>query len=239
MGPPLERVSRANDLELSFGQELVWLLEQIIPEARFYNLVERFSIKGRLDVELLRRCIDAVIKRQEILRTVYPVIAGRPVQRVEPPYQCSLDVVDLFGVPLEDREHGSAALDRGQRQEGLRSSSAIRSYVRCCCNSRTRDTFWRPSSIISRSMAGRCGCSFMRSRPSTRHSWKAETPKLASLPIQYADFAHWQRRWMTGDVLAERRGLSGATNSRTRRSSICQRIFRQARAGRWIRRLFT
>ena len=87
MGPPLERVSRANDLELSFGQEMVWLLEQIIPEARFYNLVERFSIKGRLDMELLRRCIDEVIKRQEILRTVYPVIAGRPVQRVEPPYQ--------------------------------------------------------------------------------------------------------------------------------------------------------
>ena len=54
---------------------MVWLLEQIIPEAMFYNVVERFGFKGALDVELLRRCIDEVIKRHETLRTTYPVVA--------------------------------------------------------------------------------------------------------------------------------------------------------------------
>ena len=90
LGPPFERAPRTDDLELSFGQEMIWLQEQMIPEAMLYNLVERFAVKGRLDVELLRRCVEEVVKRHEILRTVYPVVAGRPVQRVEPPYACSL-----------------------------------------------------------------------------------------------------------------------------------------------------
>ena len=79
------RCSRTGDLELSFGQEMVWLLEQMLPEAMFYNIVERFGIKGRLDVELLRRSFDAVINRHEVLRTVYPTKDGQPIQRIEPP----------------------------------------------------------------------------------------------------------------------------------------------------------
>ena len=66
--------------------------------------------RGALDIELLRRCIDEVIKRHEILRTIYPVVAGRPVQRVEPPYPCSLHVFDLRKCPIEDREHEARRL---------------------------------------------------------------------------------------------------------------------------------
>ena len=71
-------------MELSFEQEMVWLLEQINPEAMFYNVVERFggsqdnSISNSCD-----RCIDKVIERHNILRTIYPVIANHPMQRVQ------------------------------------------------------------------------------------------------------------------------------------------------------------
>ena len=65
-GPSPKPAPRDGELELSFGQELVWLLEQIIPEVMFYNVVERFGISGRLDVALLRRSVDQVIERHEI-----------------------------------------------------------------------------------------------------------------------------------------------------------------------------
>ncbi len=69
--PPVTRAPRDGDLELSFGQEMVWLLEQINPEAMFYNVVERYGVRGPLDVGVLRDCVNEVIKRHEALRTVY------------------------------------------------------------------------------------------------------------------------------------------------------------------------
>ena len=95
VGPAIVPVPRTGDLELSFGQEMVWLLEQMLPEAMFYNIVERFGIKGRLDVELLRRSFDAVISRHEVLRTVYPSKDGQPIQRILPPAPCRLQFIDL------------------------------------------------------------------------------------------------------------------------------------------------
>ena len=64
---------------------MVWLLEQMSPRPCSITWWSGSALKGRLDVELLRRCIDEVIKRHEILRTVYPVISDRPMQRVESP----------------------------------------------------------------------------------------------------------------------------------------------------------
>ena len=107
---PLKPAPRDQELELSFGQEMVWLLEQIIPEAMFYNVVERFGFKGALDVELLRRCIDEVIKRHETLRTTYPVVGGRPVQRIKSPAPCDLRVVDLRKIPAAQRDQEARRL---------------------------------------------------------------------------------------------------------------------------------
>src|ERR1700730_302546 len=87
-GPPIVPASHTGDLELSFAQEMVWLLEQMFPEAMFYNIVEKFGIKGRLDVELLRRSFDAVINRHEVLRTVYPTKDGQPFQRIDAAVDC-------------------------------------------------------------------------------------------------------------------------------------------------------
>ena len=196
---------------------MVWLQDQMIPEVMFYNVVERFGVKGRLDVELLRRCIDEVTKRHEILRTIYPIVAGWPVQRVEPPHPCSLRVFDLRKCPTARSRTRSAALDRGQRQNALRSR-ARRGLTSAALAARRRGiTFSRLSSITSRSMAGRCGCSFTRSLPSTRHFWKVGPRNYIHLTVQYVDFARWQRRWMTGDVLARHRDYWRDKLGRTRR----------------------
>ncbi len=94
-GPPLRAIARNRDLELSFGQERVWFLEQLQPETLFYNVLDLFGLSGQLDVELLRRSIEAVVNRHEVLRTTYPSVDGRPFQRIGPPATWTLRVVDL------------------------------------------------------------------------------------------------------------------------------------------------
>ena len=108
--PPMRRISREGDMELSFGQEMIWLLEQIIPEAMFYNVVERFEIRGRFDVGFFQRALDEVVKRHEILRTVYLNVDGHPVQRVQPPATCRIGLHDLSDLPISDREGAARRL---------------------------------------------------------------------------------------------------------------------------------
>ena len=201
LGPPFERAPRTDDLELSFGQEMIWLQEQMIPEAMLYNLVERFAVKGRLDVELLRRCVEEVVKRHEILRTIYPVVAGRPVQRVEPPYACSLQVVDLRDRPIEDREREARRLIEAnvKTRFDLERDAVLRpqllqlgdeDYVFAVVVHHIAIDGWSFRLFIDEIAS--CYSAFLEGR----------TPDLPGVAIQYADFAYWQRRWMAGDVSA-------------------------------------
>ena len=76
--PALAPIARDGDMALSFGQERVWFLEQLQPESLFYNLLVRVGFSGRLDVEALRRSVEAMVARHEILRTIFPTVDGRP-----------------------------------------------------------------------------------------------------------------------------------------------------------------
>jgi amino acid adenylation domain-containing protein len=204
MGPPLERVPRTDDLELSFGQEMIWLQDQMIPEVMFYNVVERFGVKGRLDVELLRRCIDEVTKRHEILRTIYPIVAGWPVQRVEPPHPCSLRVFDLRKCPTQDRE--------GEARRLIAANVKTRFDLE-------RDAVLRPlllqlgdeefifAVVVHHIAIDGWSLRLFIHEITTFYSafLEGRKPELHRITVQYVDFARWQRRWMTGDVLARHR----------------------------------
>lgn len=204
MGPPLERVPRTDDLELSFGQEMIWLQDQMIPEVMFYNVVERFGVKGRLDVELLRRCIDEVTKRHEILRTIYPIVAGWPVQRVEPPHPCSLRVFDLRKCPTQDRE--------GEARRLIAANVKTRFDLE-------RDAVLRPlllqlgdeefifAVVVHHIAIDGWSLRLFIHEITTFYSafLEGRKPQLHRITVQYVDFARWQRRWMTGDVLARHR----------------------------------
>lgn len=118
---PIQPVLRNGDMELSFGQEMIWLLEQIIPETMFYNVVERFGIRGRLDADLFRRAIDEVIKRHEILRTVYLTVDGQPVQRISAPGALSAWTVRPLPPRYCRSRKGGETPDCRRGEDGLRS----------------------------------------------------------------------------------------------------------------------
>ena len=195
--PTLQPVSRDGELELSFGQEMVWLLEQIFPEAMFYNVIERYRLSGALEnVSLLRRCIDEVVKRHEVLRTVYPVVAGQPVQRIQAPTPCDLRVFDFRQFPAHERDDEARRLTvaevktRFDLAEGplfrpLLLQVGDKDYIFAVVVHHIAIDGWSLWLFIKEIAA------FYRA-----FNVRA-APEVAPAPIQYADFAHWQRRSLT------------------------------------------
>ena len=197
-------VPRDRDLELSFGQEMVWLLEQIIPEIMFYNIVERFRIKGPLDIDLLRRCIDEVIKRHEVLRTIYPLVAGRPVQRINPPAPCDLRVLDLRSIAAPRREQEARRVIVADVK--TRFDIAIGPVIRPSLLQVGDEEFILAIVIHHIAIDGWSLRLFINEIVAFYGAYgKGDTPVLPPLPVQYADFACWQRRRLAGDVLARHR----------------------------------
>ncbi|HZU40903.1 MAG TPA: condensation domain-containing protein, partial [Solirubrobacteraceae bacterium] len=80
---------------LSYSQELLWLLSQVFDDGVAYNAPSSFHLQGPLDLGLLARAFDELVARHEILRTVYEVRDGHPVQVIRPPAPLELNVVDL------------------------------------------------------------------------------------------------------------------------------------------------
>jgi hypothetical protein len=175
---------------------MVWFLEQIFPEAMFYNIADRYRIKGALDVALLRRCIDEVVKRHEVLRTVYPVIAGSPVQRIEPPALCDLRVLDFRQFPAHERDEEAGRLilaevktrfdlAKGPLFRPLLLQMGDEDYIFAIFVHHIATDGWSLSLFI-KEIAAFYGA-FSEGR----------APELAPIQIQYADFAYWQRRSLT------------------------------------------
>ncbi|WP_143135333.1 non-ribosomal peptide synthetase, partial [Burkholderia ubonensis] len=89
--------SRANDLPLSFPQQRLWFLAQLEGPSAAYNISSALRFEGDLDVPRLRAAVSEISRRHDILRTTFPAIDGRGVQRIAPPAPVALAVVDVAG----------------------------------------------------------------------------------------------------------------------------------------------
>ncbi|HZI03912.1 MAG TPA: amino acid adenylation domain-containing protein, partial [Archangium sp.] len=103
--PPVVPVPRSGPLPLSFSQQRLWFLHQLEPDSPFYNVPAAVRIRGTLHLEALQRAFDEVLRRHEVLRTVFASSAdGQPFQSIVPPAPLSLQVVDLDALPAHARE---------------------------------------------------------------------------------------------------------------------------------------
>ncbi|WNM63148.1 non-ribosomal peptide synthetase [Candidatus Nitrospira neomarina] len=99
-----KKVSRPRDHPPSFAQERLWFLDQLRPGDTSYNLVSVVNMGGLIDVRVLRKSLDEVLRRHEILRTIFPTVDGGVVQRVLPEFRIEVPVVDLSLVPANKVE---------------------------------------------------------------------------------------------------------------------------------------
>ncbi|HEX2643872.1 MAG TPA: condensation domain-containing protein, partial [Thermoanaerobaculia bacterium] len=156
--------------------------------------------RGRLDRAALAACIHEVVRRHEALRATFPVVDGQPVQRIAPDATVALPLIDLTGLPEHRREPEATALaagsfrrrldlERGPLVELLLLWTGADEHVLVSTFHHILFDGWS-GGVLTREVAA-LYASFMEGRPSP----------LPELPIQYPDFAVWQRENLTGETL--------------------------------------
>jgi amino acid adenylation domain-containing protein/FkbM family methyltransferase len=211
---PIERISRDGDLPLSFAQQRLWFLYRLNPDSPAYNITTAVRFKGELNVPALQQSLDFLIERHETLRTTFAVSNGRPRQSIAPVLKLILPIVDLRELPEGDREAMMRSLVREESLKpfDLSTGPLLRASL-LQLDDHEHVAMLTLHHIIS---DGWSVGVFVQELSSAYEAFAAgSTPQLPELPIQYADFAAWQRQWLQGEVLEAqvaywRQQLSGA-----------------------------
>jgi amino acid adenylation domain-containing protein len=212
--PPLVTMARSEPPPLSFAQERLWFLDSLRPGSAIYNIPLAVRFRGPLRVEVLARALGEVERRHEALRTSFATFDGRPVQVLSPVPRIALRRVDLRGFPAECREAEASAraADEARRPFDLASGPLVRISLLQLGPEEQVGLL-----VLHHSIADAWSLSvLMREISIGYEAFAGGRPfPLPAPPIQYADYAVWQRQWMTGAVLARhlsywRDELSGA-----------------------------
>ncbi|HEX7239654.1 MAG TPA: amino acid adenylation domain-containing protein, partial [Longimicrobiaceae bacterium] len=186
---------------LSFAQQRLWFIHQLDPAGSAYNMPYPLRLQGPLRAEVLGRALSEVVRRHEALRTVFAVVEdGEAVQVVRPAAPVPFPVVDLAGLPAED---AGAEAWRLSTEESLRpfdltrgtllratllrlaaeEHAALFTLHHVVSDAWSMDVLVREVSVLYEA--------FSRGEPSP----------LPELPVQYADFAAWQRERLSGEAM--------------------------------------
>lgn len=198
--PPIEPAGRKGHLPLSFAQQRLWFLDQLAPGGSFYNIPSAIRLKGKLDLAILKRCINEIIRRHESLRTTFSNIKGEPAQVIHPEMVVRLELEDLRHLPEAERNTiaHSMAVSEATHAFNLESGPLFRTRLLHLADDDFIMLFtlhhiisdgWSMGVLIKEVAA--LYEAFMHDQ---------ESP-LPDLPLQYADFAVWQRNWLRGEVL--------------------------------------
>ncbi|HYH81956.1 MAG TPA: amino acid adenylation domain-containing protein, partial [Longimicrobium sp.] len=197
---PIEPVDRNHPLPLSFAQQRLWFLEQLGGLGGSYHIPSRLRLHGALDRDALARALDRIVARHEALRTTFHVVDGEPTQLVAAIEESRFLLVDH---DLQDKKDTGAELRRLMAEEAAAPFDLVRGplirgrlirladedYVLVVTMHHIVSDGWSMG-VFTRELGALYGA-FRR----------GEGDPLPALAIQYADYAAWQRRWVSGDVL--------------------------------------
>ncbi|MCP4660503.1 MAG: non-ribosomal peptide synthetase, partial [bacterium] len=204
-GPPLLPVERDQELPLSFAQQRLWFLDQFEPASAAYNMPNPLHLRGAVNRARLQWTFNALVRRHEVLRTSFPVASGRPRQVIAPRLELALPLADLQSLTEQRREAEARRLaaEEARRPFDLRAGPLIRctllrladaDHVLLVTMHHIVSDGWSMG-IFSRELRALYAAAL------SAESAGNASAALPELPIQYADFAHWQRRWLAGEVL--------------------------------------
>ncbi len=214
--PPLVPVARdAGPMPLSFPQQRLWFLDQLTPGSALYNIPMALRLEGTLDVAALEYAFEELIRRHESLRTTFLLTGEQVLQVFAPAAQAwPLGVVDLCQLPegsLEP-EVRRLASEEAMRPFDLARGPLFRSTL-LRLDAQQHVLLVTVHHIVSDGWSSGVLVRELAALYSARAT--GTLPALAPLPVQYADYAAWQRSWLQGDVLQRqldywRHQLSGA-----------------------------
>jgi amino acid adenylation domain-containing protein len=198
--PPIKPVARDRDLPLSFAQQRLWFLAQLEPDNPAYNIPEALRVRGKLDVEVLIQTLQAIIERHEILRTNFKVVTDEPIQVIHSQSKFQLTTVDLTSLSKTKQEPEVIKLTEQEALQpfDLETDSLLRvtlirlddlEHVILFTMHHIISDAWSIAILVAE--VATLYQAFAQQQPSP----------LPELPIQYADYAVWQREWLQGEVL--------------------------------------
>ncbi|MFL6202032.1 MAG: condensation domain-containing protein, partial [Thermoanaerobaculia bacterium] len=207
--PPLVPVPREGDLPLSFSQERLWFLDQLQPGSPLYNIPVALRLRGPLQAEALAATFREIVRRHEALRTSFAEVDGRPVQVIQPEAALDIPAADLSHLPEEERE---AALARLAEEEARRPFDLRRAPLLRVQAVRMAEDDHAVLVTVHHIVSDGWSMGVLVDEIAALYSGAA----LPALPVQYADYAVWQRGWLAGELLdAEldhwRQALAGAS----------------------------
>jgi amino acid adenylation domain-containing protein len=185
---------------LSFAQQRLWFLDQLEPESPLYNIPCALRLEGTINVEALRAALDTIVARHAVLRTTMAAANGIPVQVVNELRPVNLPIIDLGNQPETQRRaelqrvlHAEITKPFDLSRDLMLRATLIRlapaEHVLALVTHHIASDGWS-SAVLSREL-GALYEAFSTGKPSP----------LPELPVQYADYAVWQRQWLQGDIL--------------------------------------
>jgi amino acid adenylation domain-containing protein len=192
-------------LPLSFEEEGLWLVDQLEPNSALYSIPFGLRLKGALDVMVLQRCLSEILERHEALRTRFELEGGRPVQVVAPAAPLEMPLVDLSGMPGGERENEVQRLCKAEAQRPFDLKKDILFRARLFRLASTDHLlFLNVHHIVS---DGRSVNLLVRELTILYEAFvDGKSSPLAPLPIQYADYAIWQRERLQGEAWEKQLG---------------------------------
>jgi hypothetical protein len=195
-----EKSKRTKTVPLSFAQQRLWFLDQLEPESVVYNIGLAARIKSKVQVRVLERSMRELVRRHESLRTTFSVREGTPLQVIHPQPTVALPFCDLRGLTEAEQLASALQLFRQDTQRPFQLSIGplLRSTLLCLNDEQYALLLsmhhiildaWSLTILMHELVS--LYEAFVQGRPSP----------LKPLPLQYADFALWQRNWLQGEVL--------------------------------------
>jgi amino acid adenylation domain-containing protein/non-ribosomal peptide synthase protein (TIGR01720 family) len=186
--PTISKRKDKNSLPLSFAQERLWFLHQLDPNNTAYHIPIAWHFTGKLDIKKLQDSLNTIIQRHEVLRTRFRSIEGKPYQDILSHLTIEIPVINL---PKETVER--FAIEEAQRPFNLESGPLLRVTL---LQSSPEESILLV--IFHHIIADGWSRGIFLKELMTLY--KSES-KLPELPIQYVDFADWQRNWLAGEEL--------------------------------------
>src|ERR1044072_5448557 len=216
---------------LSYAQRRLWFVDQYEPQTNVYNVPAAVLLTGKLDRAALAQTLSEIERRHEVLRNTFPSVGGQPVQHIAPAAPINLQFIDLPALTKQEREILESRYSNEHKVKHELSFSGFTNYWHCedvCVKQLAAEEAARPFDLAHGPLwrvtllrlSDEENVLLLTMHHIVTDGWsigvlireltmlyeaysRGQASPLAELPIQYADYAEWQREWLQGAVLEE------------------------------------